>query len=102
MKTFAPFQLTLHPSTELAPKDADGNPRDAHFSGNEYRGIPCADWLELFLEYAICLTHAGKQYEAYRVCQSIRDSLVYRAQDHMFLIHLVWASEWRELLGDCL
>ena len=58
----------------------------------DHRGIPFNDWLDLFLEYAIGLAQVGKVKEAYAVCISARDSIVYQAKDNMFLIHLTWAT----------
>ncbi len=58
----------------------------------DHRGIPFDDWLELFLEYAVGLAHSQRVQDAYAVCRSARDSTVYQARGHMFLIHLTWAS----------
>ncbi|KAJ9154733.1 Transcription factor tau subunit sfc4 [Pleurostoma richardsiae] len=73
----------------LAPEDSEGQlPLRRH----EHRGIPFDEWLDLFLEYAISLAHTQQAHEAYRVCQSARDSIVYKSNDNMFLIHVAWAA----------
>lgn len=58
-----------------------------------YRGIPFSEWLELFLDYAICLAMGGNGEEAYSVCEAARDSIVFtNSKDYMFLIHVAWAG----------
>lgn len=59
---------------------------------SEHRGIPFDEWLDLFLEYAISLARHQKAKEAYLVCQSARDSIVYKSSDNTFLIHVAWAA----------
>lgn len=59
-----------------------------------YRGIPFGEWLELFLDYAICLAIGGNGEEAYLVCEAARDSIVFtNSKDYMFLIHVAWAGQ---------
>ncbi|KAK3357327.1 hypothetical protein B0T25DRAFT_589631 [Lasiosphaeria hispida] len=58
----------------------------------EHRGIPFDQWLDVFLEYAFSLVRAGKHREAYVVCHAARDSIIWSAIEHTFLIHVAWAS----------
>lgn len=58
----------------------------------DHRGIPFSTWLDLFLSYALALAHSGHRHEAYIVCHAARDSVVWSAPDHTFLIHIAWAS----------
>lgn len=44
------------------------------------------------LEYAISLARKQQAQEAYIVCQSARDSIVYKSTDNNFLIHVAWAA----------
>jgi len=74
---------------KMAPAEKEAQQR---LDRVEHRGIPFNDWLDLFLEYAIGLVHFNKVKEAYSVCISARDSIVYQAKDNMFLIHLTWAT----------
>ncbi|KAK4189579.1 hypothetical protein QBC35DRAFT_493061 [Podospora australis] len=58
----------------------------------EHRGIPFSTWLDIFLNYAFSLVHAGKHREAYLVCHAARDSVVWTSTENTFLIHVAWAS----------
>lgn len=58
----------------------------------EHRGIPFDKWLDLLLEYAVSLAQRQQAQEAYIVCQSARDSIVYKSSDNTFLIHVAWAA----------
>ncbi|KAL8367320.1 hypothetical protein RB595_009173 [Gaeumannomyces hyphopodioides] len=81
--------------SKLAPAEAEGEeqPTPQQLDRHEHRGIPFDDWLDLFLEYAVGLARQGRTGDAYAVCQSARDSIVYnKARDSMMLIHLAWAS----------
>ncbi|KLU83519.1 hypothetical protein MAPG_02577 [Magnaporthiopsis poae ATCC 64411] len=81
--------------SKLAPAEAEGEeqPTPQQLDRHEHRGIPFDDWLDLFLEYAVGLARQGRTSDAYAVCQSARDSIVYnKARDSMMLIHLAWAS----------
>jgi general transcription factor 3C polypeptide 3 (transcription factor C subunit 4) len=61
----------------------------------DYRGIPFGTWLDIFLEYAICLAKEGKAKEAYEICEAAKDAIVfYHSRDDMFLIHICWGSEF--------
>lgn len=75
----------------LAPEDGDTSAQPS-LRRNEHRGIPFDEWLDLFLEYAISLARHQKAKEAYLVCQSARDSIVYKSSDNTFLIHVAWAA----------
>lgn len=58
----------------------------------EHRGIPFDQWLDLLLEYAISLARRQQAQEAYIVCQSARDSIVYKSSENTFLIMVCWAA----------
>ncbi|KUI64090.1 Transcription factor tau subunit sfc4 [Cytospora mali] len=75
----------------LAPEDGDTTAQPS-LRRSEHRGIPFDEWLDLFLEYAISLARHQKAKEAYLVCQSARDSIVYKSSDNTFLIHVAWAA----------
>lgn len=58
-----------------------------------YRGISFASWLDIFLEYALCLVKAGRHLESYEICEAAKDAIVfYHSRDDMFLIHICWCS----------
>ncbi|KAK7733961.1 transcription factor TFIIIC subunit tfc4 [Cytospora paraplurivora] len=75
----------------LAPEEGDTTAQPS-LKRSEHRGIPFDEWLDLFLEYAISLARHQKAKEAYLVCQSARDSIVYKSSDNTFLIHVAWAA----------
>ncbi|PSR75307.1 hypothetical protein BD289DRAFT_197730 [Coniella lustricola] len=75
----------------LAPKE-DETASEPVLRSHEHRGIPFDRWLDLFLEYAISLARRQQAQEAYIVCQSARDSIVYKSSDNTFLIHVAWAA----------
>ncbi|KAG6051499.1 hypothetical protein E4U17_006160 [Claviceps sp. LM77 group G4] len=56
-----------------------------------YQGINFDDWLDLFLEYAIGLAIANRREEAYEVCASAKDSIVFQSAKHDFTIHIAWS-----------
>ncbi|KXJ94601.1 hypothetical protein Micbo1qcDRAFT_193734 [Microdochium bolleyi] len=61
--------------------------------GFAYRGVPFNEWLDLFLEYATGLAHAGKYQQAYSVCESARDAVMFsNSKDDLFVIHVAWAA----------
>ncbi|EJT72679.1 hypothetical protein GGTG_09538 [Gaeumannomyces tritici R3-111a-1] len=83
----------LHSKLAPAEAEAEEQPTPQQLDRHEHRGIPFDDWLDLFLEYAVGLARQGRTGDAYAVCQSARDSIVYnKARDSMTLIHLAWAS----------
>ncbi|ROW12348.1 hypothetical protein VMCG_00267 [Cytospora schulzeri] len=95
-KEFYPWDNGLAAMAErlqqnLAPEDGDTSAQPS-LRRNEHRGIPFDEWLDLFLEYAISLARHQKAKEAYLVCQSARDSIVYKSSDNTFLIHVAWAA----------
>lgn len=62
--------------------------------GFAYRGVPFNEWLDLFLEYATGLAHAGKYQQAYSVCESARDAVMFsNSKDDLFVIHVAWAGK---------
>ncbi|KAF3770208.1 TPR-like protein, partial [Cryphonectria parasitica EP155] len=75
----------------LAPGEDDSGPEPV-LRRHEHRGIPFDQWLDLFLGYAISLARRQQAQEAYIVCQSARDSIVYKSSDNTFLIHVAWAA----------
>ncbi|KAI6598929.1 hypothetical protein MCOR08_006065 [Pyricularia oryzae] len=91
-RSIAKMAKRLH--NTLAPVETEGEEAvPQKIERQEHRGIPFNDWLDLFLEYAISLARQQRIGEAYAVCQSARDSIVYgKAKDSLMLIHLAWAS----------
>ncbi|KAK4146202.1 uncharacterized protein C8A04DRAFT_10058 [Dichotomopilus funicola] len=59
---------------------------------SDHRGVSFHTWLDLFLNYAFALVRAGHHREAYVVCHSARDSIVWTSSESTFLIHVAWAS----------
>ncbi|KAI9740756.1 MAG: transcription factor TFIIIC subunit tfc4 [Claussenomyces sp. TS43310] len=58
-----------------------------------YRGIPFPVWLDIFLQYALCLVRYGRFREAYEICGAARDAVVwYHSREDMFLIHVCWCA----------
>lgn len=58
-----------------------------------YRGIPFSAWLDIFLDYALCLVRYGKHQEAYEICEAAKDAVVfYHSREDMFLIHVCWCG----------
>jgi general transcription factor 3C polypeptide 3 (transcription factor C subunit 4) len=68
----------------------------------DYRGISFSAWLDIFLEFAMCLARVGKMREAYEMCEAAKDAIVfYHSREDMFLIHVAWCSELNSALCDC-
>ncbi|KAH6661637.1 hypothetical protein F5X68DRAFT_162044 [Plectosphaerella plurivora] len=96
----APYQVQpgtseLHQFAERLSRNVIPGQVDESRPPNDdgYRGIPFGEWLELFLDYAICLAMGGNGEEAYSVCEAARDSIVFtNSKDYMFLIHVAWAA----------
>ena len=66
----------------------------------EYRGIPFSTWLDIFLEYALCLARNGRMRESYDLCEAAKDcSVFYRSREDIFLIHVTWCSKFSPLDG---
>ena len=60
----------------------------------DYRGIPFSEWLDIFLEYALCLAKRGVAREAYDICEAAKDAIVfYHSREDMFLIHVCWCGK---------
>ncbi len=60
---------------------------------DDYRGIPFSTWLDIFLEYALCLAKNGNAREAYNLCEAAKDAIVfYHSREDMFLIHVCWCG----------
>lgn len=60
----------------------------------DYRGIPFNSWLDIFLDFALCLARHGKMKESYEMCQAAKDcALWYHCREDLFLIHLAWMSK---------
>jgi hypothetical protein len=58
----------------------------------EHRGIPFDEWLDIFLEYALDLAFTDQIDEAYTICMSAKDSVVYKSKENAFLIQITHAS----------
>ncbi|KAH0559240.1 hypothetical protein GP486_004247 [Trichoglossum hirsutum] len=57
----------------------------------DYRGISFNVWLDIFLEYALCLAKAGEMDETYEIIQATIDAIVfYHSRESMFEIHVCW------------
>lgn len=60
----------------------------------DYRGITFSAWLDIFLEFAMCLAREGKVRESYEICEAAKDAIVYyHSREDMFLIHVAWCSK---------
>jgi general transcription factor 3C polypeptide 3 (transcription factor C subunit 4) len=60
----------------------------------DYRGISFSTWLDIFLDYAMCLARIGKAKESYEICEAAKDAIVfYHSREDMFLIHVAWCSK---------
>jgi general transcription factor 3C polypeptide 3 (transcription factor C subunit 4) len=58
-----------------------------------YRGMSFDAWLDIFMEFAICLAKRGKLAESYELCQAAKDCVVFfHSRNDMFLLHLCWCS----------
>lgn len=58
-----------------------------------YRGIAFSDWLDIFLQYALCLAKLGRQADSYEMCEAAKDSIVwYHTKEDLFLIHICYCS----------
>lgn len=57
----------------------------------DYRGIPFSRWLDIFLEYALCLARNGYSHRSYELCEAAKDAIVfYHSREDMFLINICW------------
>lgn len=57
-----------------------------------HQGISFDNWLNIFLDYAIGLAMKHQREEAYQVCEAAKDSVVFQASNHEFLIHIAWTG----------
>ena len=88
--------LTIDFALDLGPGESGPARPTGEKYAVGYRGVPFSDWLDLFLEYAMGLAHTGKAQEAYKVCESARDAVVFsNSKEDMFLIHVAWAGKFR-------
>jgi len=59
----------------------------------DYRGIPFNIWLDIFMEYALCLAKNGRKQESYGIVQAAKDAWpLSESRENQFLIHLCWCS----------
>lgn len=79
-------------STRLGAEVDSRNDVTANVPEN-YRGISFATWLDIFLDYALCLVRYGRHQEAYEICEAAKDAIVfYHCREDMFLIHVCWCA----------
>ena len=58
-----------------------------------YRDISFAEWLDVFLKYALCLSRRGDTIGAYDIISAAYDANVfYHSSEFVFLIHVCWAG----------
>lgn len=57
-----------------------------------HQGISFDNWLNIFLDYAIGLAMNHQRDDAYQVCEAANDSVVFKASNHEFLIHVAWTG----------
>ncbi|KAI1457091.1 TPR-like protein [Annulohypoxylon moriforme] len=78
-------------SHNLNPENSEGEQSER--VPVSYRGVPFNEWLDLFLEYAMGLAQTGRYQDAYKVCESARDTTIFsKSKEDMFLIHVAWAA----------
>lgn len=59
----------------------------------EHLCIPWATWLDILVQYALCLSKEQKYLDAYDVCISAKEAVIYcHDQEAMFTIYLCWCS----------
>ncbi|KAI0881909.1 TPR-like protein [Annulohypoxylon maeteangense] len=79
-------------SHNLNPENSEGENQTERVAVS-YRGVPFNEWLDLFLEYAMGLAQTGRYQDAYKVCESARDTTIFsKSKEDMFLIHVAWAA----------
>lgn len=65
----------------------------------DYRGISFRKWLDIFLDYALCLARSGQAKASYEICEAAKDAIVFcHSREDMFLIQLCWCSEFPLML----
>ncbi|EHK98068.1 putative Transcription factor tau subunit sfc4 [Glarea lozoyensis 74030] len=52
--------------------------------GDTYRGMSFDAWLDIFMEFAICLAKRGKLKESYEMCQAAKDCSRFFLTDYQF------------------
>jgi general transcription factor 3C polypeptide 3 (transcription factor C subunit 4) len=68
--------------------DPDGNP-------TKYREISFKDWLDIFIEYALCLAGRGRSREAYDVCEAAIHAIIFCfSREDMFTLHVCYCSKF--------
>ncbi|CAG8972020.1 hypothetical protein HYALB_00008305 [Hymenoscyphus albidus] len=66
----------------------------------DFKGRSFDQWLDIFMEYAICFAKQDKQRDSYEICTAMKDCVVwYHSSTSIFLVHLCW-SVCAVLLGD--
>ncbi|TVY19441.1 Transcription factor tau subunit sfc4 [Lachnellula arida] len=57
----------------------------------DYRNISFGTWLDIFMEYAICLAKRGEQQECYEIVEAASEAIVFcYSREYKFQIHLCW------------
>ncbi len=61
---------------------------------DNYQGLSFKTWLDIFLEYALCLSRYGGHREAYDICEAAKDAIVFcHSHENNFLIHVCWGGK---------
>lgn len=83
----------LH-SLGLGAESQEAGPSEVEIP-KDYRGISFSTWLDIFLEYALCLARNGNAHESYELCEAAKDAIVfYHSREDMFLINVAWCSKF--------
>ncbi|EPE36106.1 TPR-like protein [Glarea lozoyensis ATCC 20868] len=78
-------------SQDIGAKVQDRSNRIPNGFGDTYRGMSFDAWLDIFMEFAICLAKRGKLKESYEMCQAAKDCVIFfHSRNDMFLLHLSW------------
>ncbi|KAI9678836.1 MAG: transcription factor TFIIIC subunit tfc4 [Caeruleum heppii] len=78
-----------------AALEQDGTLEDPRLfrTPKDYRGISFDGWLDVFLQYALCLARRGESTEAYEILTAAYDAnIFYHSHERCFLIHICWAA----------
>lgn len=79
---------------DLGGDVSDRNAETANIP-TDYRGIRFGAWLDIFLEYALCLARNGKVRDSYVVCEAASDSIIFcHSREDMFTIHVTWLGTY--------
>lgn len=77
-------------SKGLGAESQEAGPSEVEIP-KDYRGISFSTWLDIFLEYALCLARNGNAHESYELCEAAKDAIVfYHSREDMFLINVAW------------